>query len=315
VQFSANFAAPLTSDPLFEPSLGVRASQSDVQRILATEGVIARRDHPILIGTIDRLVRNDSLRAVLPGVYAPPELCDSIATRVRALMHWDPDAILVDEAAAWASFWPEIRVPRITCTVHHRRLPQSGYEFKRRRIPSELVTHRSGLRFTSPALTALDLCATVGGDAIDQALRTRATTLAHLHQAMELTAARVGNRTRRQLLLDSRSEPWSEAERRFHRLLRQAGITGWKANRPVVLDDATCYVDVIFYNVKLIIEIDGRLFHTGAEVFETDRWRQNLLVLNGWLVLRFTWSMIEERPEQVIAIVCEAIEMLMARNA
>jgi hypothetical protein len=69
------------------------------------------------------------------------------------------------------------------------------------------------------SLTALDLCETLGGDAIDQALRTRTTTLGLLHQAMELTAARVGNRTRRQLLLDSRAEPWSAAERRFHRLL------------------------------------------------------------------------------------------------
>jgi very-short-patch-repair endonuclease len=158
----------------------------------------------------------------------------------------------------------------------------------------------------------LDLCATYGGDAIDQALRTRAATLAHLHRAMELTAARVGNRTKRQLLLDSRAEPWSKAERGFHRLLRKAGITGWKANRPVVLDDFTCYVDVIFSNLKLAIEIDGRLFHTGAEVFETDRWRQNKLVLDGWCVLRFTWTMIEEQPETVLAMVREAIEMLTA---
>jgi hypothetical protein len=52
--------------------------------------------------------------------------------------------------------------------------------------------------------------------------------------------------------------------------------------------------------------------HTGAEAFETDRWRQNLLVLNGWFVLRFTWAMIEEHPEKVIAMVREAIEMLTA---
>jgi very-short-patch-repair endonuclease len=156
------------------------------------------------------------------------------------------------------------------------------------------------------------LCATVGGEAIDQALRTRATTLAHLQRAMELTTARVGNPTRRQLLLDSRAEPWSEAERSFHRLLRDAGISGWKANRPVLLGDLTYYVDVICRHIKLVIEIDGRLYHNGAEVFETDRWRQNLLVLDGWCVLRFTWTMIKERPEDVIAMVRDAIEMLTA---
>jgi very-short-patch-repair endonuclease len=132
---------------------------------------------------------------------------------------------------------------------------------------------------------------------------------------MELTAARVGNPTKRYLLLDSRDEPWSAAERNFHRLLRDAGITGWKANRPVVLDDFTCYVDVLFRNLKLAIEIDGRLFHTGADVFETDRSRQNQLVLDGWCVLRFTWTMIEEQPETVLAMVREAIEMLTAARA
>jgi very-short-patch-repair endonuclease len=213
------------------------------------------------------------------------------------------------------SFWPDLRVDRIECAVRHSRARQPGFEFTRRNVPSELVVSRSGLRLTSPALTALDLCATVGGEAIDQALRTRATTLAHLQRAMELTVARVGNRTRRQLLLDSRAEPWSEAERSIHRLLRAAGITGWEANKPVVLRDLTFYVDLIFRKLKLVIEIDGRLYHTGAEVFETDRRRQNLLVLDGWCVLRFTWAMIEERPAEVIAMVLEAIEMLTALRA
>jgi very-short-patch-repair endonuclease len=292
----------------------VRAFREDIQQILATEGVIVRRDHPKLVGTIERLVRNGNLRSVLPGVYAEPGACDSIQTRIRALMRWDPDAVLIGSAAAWVSFWPELRVEAVECALRHSRATQTGYCFTRRHIPAELVVNRSGLRYTTPALTALDLCATVGGDAIDQALRTRATTLAQLHQAMELTAARVGNRTRRELLLESRAEPWSKAERLFHRLLRDAGITGWQANRPVVLDDSTFYVDILFRRLKLVIEIDGRLYHTGAEVFESDRWRQNLLVLNGWFVLRFTWTMVEEHPERVIAMVREAIEMLTAQQ-
>jgi very-short-patch-repair endonuclease len=72
------------------------------------------------------------------------------------------------------------------------------------------------------------------------------------------------------------------------------------------------YVDVIFRRLKLAIEIDGRLYHTGTEVFESDRWRQNLLVLNGWCVLRFTWTMIEDHPEKVLAMVRDAIKMLTA---
>jgi very-short-patch-repair endonuclease len=298
-----------------KPSFYVRTSFDEIQRLLRLDGVIARREHPVLDTTMRYLVRRGELTRVLPGIYAAADQAESLTTRVRALRRFDPDAILVSKVAARLSFWPELRVDVIECAVRHSRARQPGYCFTRRRIPPELVVSRAGLRLTSPALTALDLCATVGGEAIDQALRTRATTLAHLLRAMELTAARVGNPSRRQLLLDSRAEPWSEAERSIHRLMRAAGITGWEANKPVVLRDLTFYVDIIFRKLKLVIEIDGRLYHTGAEVFETDRRRQNLLVLDGWCVLRFTWTMIEEHPDEVIAMVKEAIEMLTAAQS
>lgn len=129
-----------------------------------------------------------------------------------------------------------------------------------------------------------------------------------------MTGDRLGNPQRRRLLLDSRDEPWSVPERRFHRLLRDAGITGWRANLPVRIGDARCYLDVAFELVLLAIEIDGRLYHSAPEAFELDRRRQNLLVLNGWHVLRFTWRMIEEHPDQVIVAVRDALEMLSNRT-
>jgi very-short-patch-repair endonuclease len=292
----------------------VRTVVQEIQQLLATDGVIARRDHPELATALGYLVRRGDLARVLPGVYAAADQAASVPTRVWALSRFDPDAILVGAVAAWLSFWPDLRVEVVECAVRHSRAPQTGYRFTRRQIPAELVISRSGLRYTAPALTALDLCTTVGGEAVDQALRTRATTLARLQCAVELTTARVGNPTRRQLLLDSRAEPWSEAERSFHRLLRKAGITGWQANQPILLRGRTFYVDVIFRKLKLAIEIDGRLYHNGNEVFESDRWRQNLLILDGWCVLRFTWTMIEERPEEVIATVRDAIQMLTSRT-
>ena len=290
----------------------MKTSHFDIQAVLAREGVIALRDHPDLVGPIRWLVRRGDLCAVLPGVYAPRLAADTFDTRIRALMAWDPNAVLVAAAAARASFWPTIRVPIVTCALKHHRQPQRGFCFSRRQVPAELVVSRAGLRYTSPALTALDLCEPLGGDAIDEALRARATTLKDLYRALRLTAARVGNAERRRLLLDSRDEPWSGAERKFHRLLRGAGITSWKANLPFVLGGSLFFIDVAFRRVKLAIEIDGRLYHSGSGVFETDRWRQNLLILDGWCVLRFTSAMIDERPAEVIAMMHEALEMLGA---
>ena len=42
-------------------------------------------------------------------------------------------------------------------------------------------------------------------------------------------------------------------------------------------------------------------------MFESDRKRQNLLVLHGWRVLRITWAMITDEPDLVIALVREAM--------
>ncbi len=245
--------------------------------------------------------------AVLPGVYAPLPMVDPFDTRLAALRIWDPDAVVTGLAAAKLTFWPGARVQAIEVAVRRDRAPQPGYRFLRRQIPPELIIEHRGLRLTSPALTALDLCDTVGGEAIDHALRSRMTTLDHLNQAMAQTANRVGNPQRRQLLLDSRDEPWSAAERLAHRLLRAAGITGWRANRGVQLEGMSFYLDIRFRRFKVAIEIDGRETHSEDEAFETDRWRQNLLVLDGWLVLRFTWRMLVERPDEVIRLIRAAL--------
>ncbi len=286
----------------------MRAFQHDIQQIVLTHGVIAIREDPELRGAIDWQVRSGALAAVLPGVYAPADVARQPLTRIVAVPRWDPDAILTHEAAAVVSFWPELPVPVVRASVKHRRGMREGYEFSRRRIPPELLLQRGDLRLTAPALTALDLCATLGGDAIDQALRTRFATLAGMHQALTLIDGQTGNGLRRDLLLDSRDEPWSSPERQLHRLLRAAGFTGWAGNQPVSLPDGTMvYVDVLFRKQRLAIEIDGRKFHSASAVFESDRRRQNSLVLGGWTVLRLTWSMIQEDPQRVVAMIRDAI--------
>lgn len=227
--------------------------------------------------------------------------------RMRALARWDPDAVLTGAAAARVSYWPEVRLDRIDATSRWQRRPQRGYAFSRRRIPPELVIERRGLRLTVPSLTALDLADIDHTDALDIALRTRVVTLDSLHEALRLTSCRPGNCDRRKVLLDSRDAPWSRAERLGHRLLRKAGITGWLTNYPVVDAAGIYYIDIAFPRQKLAIEIDGRLHEDDLGQFESDRWRQNALVLQGWRVLRFTWAMLRDHPEQVIRAIRKAL--------
>ena len=55
-------------------------------------------------------------------------------------------------------------------------------------------------------------------------------------------------------------------------------------------------------------EIDGRHFHGDAH-FERDRWQQNAIVLAGWRILRFTWTMLEKYPDRVMDTVHRALAL------
>jgi very-short-patch-repair endonuclease len=286
----------------------VTAAQVEIDRILQEQGgLICRREHPDLIGSIDAQLVGGNLVRLLPGIYAVPQAADLPLVRIRAAQLWQPNAVLTHQAAARLTFWPTLRLAEVHLAAPHRGGRRPGYLIDRRVVPADFVVELHGLRCTAPALTALDLIDCVGGEAIDVLLRSRQATLSHLHEALAATPYRRGNQQRRQLVLESRENPWSPPERLAHRLLRDAGITGWVGNLMVVVCGHPYYVDIGFPDVRLAVEIDGREFHTGPTEFERDRWRQNDLVNAGWRVLRFTARMLEETPHLVLAVIAEAL--------
>jgi very-short-patch-repair endonuclease len=66
-------------------------------------------------------------------------------------------------------------------------------------------------------------------------------------------------------------------------------------------------LDFAFVAQRIAIEIDGRAWHSTGERFQSDRSRQNRLVLMGWTVLRFTWDDLVRRPDAVIEQVPSAL--------
>jgi very-short-patch-repair endonuclease len=57
---------------------------------------------------------------------------------------------------------------------------------------------------------------------------------------------------------------------------------------------------------SLIVEADGRTYHTKRADFENDRRRDNLAVAHGCRVLRFTYRMLNEDPAEVLRIILQA---------
>jgi hypothetical protein len=173
--------------------LGVNARVEVDALLQAAGGLVSRRDHPDLAASFDWLVREGRLTAVLPGVYAASEIAHTWQTRVRAL-ELRRDAVLLGAAAARVSFWADAPLDRIEAAVPSALKPQPGFLFNRRYIPAEMIIERAGLRYSVPALTAIDLATFECSDAIDIALRTRAATLAGMYEALHrlLTARAIG---------------------------------------------------------------------------------------------------------------------------
>ena len=240
---------------------------------------------------------------LLPGVYAVAGAEDDLAVRAAAVVAWQPDAVVTGRAAARLTFWPGLAVTHVDVARRGHAPRSRRYRFHERTIDPAHIIESTALRVTVPALTAVDLVDELGGDGIDTCLRARAARLEDLWKAFAAHPSRPGNNERRRMLLDSRDEPWSAAERLAHRLLRAAGITGWRANYRVVVSGCRYFIDIAFPGVRLAVEIDGRLHEDDPAVFETDRYRQNQLVGAGWTVLRFTYAMLVARPDYVVATI------------
>ncbi len=66
-------------------------------------GLLIVRDDPDTWHQVRRAVTAGELRRVLPGVYQPTGAAPSLRDKARALMAFDPTAVLTGRAAAWAT--------------------------------------------------------------------------------------------------------------------------------------------------------------------------------------------------------------------
>jgi hypothetical protein len=190
----------------------------------------------------------------------------------------------------------------------------TGVTVLRRSVPGDTPLG-DRLRFVS-ARDALVDCLTVlpapaATELLDATLQKRYVRPATLATDIE---ARLGRGRRnaaglRHLLERATSGSRSEAEQRMARLLERSGTGPWLPNHPIHGADGRVVAELDFAQVdlRIAIEVDGRAYHSDRRSFERDRSRQNALSIDGWLVLRFTWEQITERPGEVIAVIRAAI--------
>jgi len=177
--------------------------------------------------------------------------------------------------------------------------------------PSE-VARRGRLPVTSEPRTAVDLLAHLPWDASRDLLAwlvtRRRLTIDDLAVAATQRRGLVGTAQLHRLVAASATGSLSAAEDRFHRLMAEAGITGWRANVPVVVDGRlVAVVDILFEEARVVVEVDGFRTHSSAAVFQRDRTKQNRLIAAGYVVLRFTWDDVTRRPASVVEQIRAAV--------
>jgi hypothetical protein len=104
-----------------------------------------------------------------------------------------------------------------------------------------------------------------------------------------------------------------ELERRFLALCRRSGLPTPEVNVPIELADSQVEVDFVWRFARLVVETDSHRYHGTARAFESDRRRDQRLMLAGWRVARCTWKQVTREPQE-LAGVLRALLMPMGRN-
>jgi hypothetical protein len=184
-------------------------------------------------------------------------------------------------------------------------------------LAPDFVTVVNGLPTTTAARTVIDLASVLRrprlGRVVEHCLISRIVTWNELVGTFRSLARRgkPGVQALRDVL-ESLGPGLAMAESRLEleliRLLVAAGLPEPQLQYPLPWRTVVAgRIDLAYVSIRVIIEADGRRWHTQLERFEQDRRRDNLATLAGWRVLRFTWEDLTKRPHEIVAQVRAAL--------
>ena len=212
----------------------------------------------------------------------------------------------------------DVHVPRYPLTFavrhgDHHRIPRIVVHQLDDMLPHH-VGELDGLPVSTAERAVVDLAATVGrrrlGDLVDLAT-DRATSVARI-SACAAEIARPGKPgiTKLGLVLDERGPghvpPQSELERRLLAVLDAAGLPAPARQFPLPGRGAIeGVVDAAYRDVRLILEADGRRWHSRTRQLRRDHLRDAEAARAGWQTLRFVYEEIVGDPRHVAETVAD----------
>jgi very-short-patch-repair endonuclease len=293
-------------------------TENDLAALLRRQDGVVSRAQALACGLSPAAIKHRLARSLWrllwPCVYLSAAHTRSARVRVRAASLWlGPSATLIGAGAAW--WWRLLDEPpavlRFAIPPDRRVRSRADLKVVRRLLAARHRATVDGVPVLSRAHAVVDAAGELGlrsgAELMDRALLSGRVTLDGLRRAHRASLGRPGAATVARLLVLAAGGARSEAERRVHRLLSDAGVGGWFADHRLVLPGyGVAVADLAFPAARVIVEIDGWAYHRDLPAFRRDHARQNALVLAGWTVLRVNWHEIEGDPVGVLAMVTAA---------
>jgi very-short-patch-repair endonuclease len=112
-------------------------------------------------------------------------------------------------------------------------------------------------------------------------------------------------------ILAARAEHATESwlERELLSVLREAGVPLPVCQARIAAKGAfVARVDFVYAVLGIVIEVSGAVAHASAEQRARDARRRNRLLIEGYLVLEFTYEHLVREPQMVVEAVLEAVQ-------
>jgi very-short-patch-repair endonuclease len=258
-----------------------------------------------------RLLRR-RLERVYRGVYRYAPMTGPRWREMAAVLSGGASAVLSYRSAAAA--WGQIRASGGSATsvaiTRGNPTSQPGVRFHRlRTLLAAETTHCDGVPITTPARTLVDLASCASDRELEQAVaHSLRQGLASDDEIVRIVARyprRAGVRHLRALMCLDGAPAFtrSQAEETFLDLVRRAHLPPPETN--VVVHGWE--VDCLWRNSALVVEIDGRAFHSSYRAQARDRRRDATLLAQGLSVMRVTWADLHDGRDALIARLAQAL--------
>lgn len=234
--------------------------------------------------TIDKRCRRGRYHRLLPSVYSIRE--PNALTRCAAILVWEPSAVFSHRTAAW--LWhmlPEPGLFEATVPPNLHKSAPAWLRLYRRNLTPEEVTESWDMPTVGPEQALIDCLAVLpksDADRLVDAELSRTVNVEALRLLHKQHPGRVGNSEVLRQIRTAALLAASEPERLLAREFARRNFT-MAPNAPV----GPFYADFLDPRARLVVEVDGLEFHNDPLVFRRDRRRQNWMLLQGFLVLRY----------------------------